>query len=62
MGNAIFVLIAVIIAFAFLWFVFSRKNYSDAEDVETFVCSECGEKHCNCYKEDPQKRESDFDN
>ncbi len=46
----------VFIVFLFAWILFHKKKDRDAEkisdSVETFTCGECGDKHCNCYKDD----------
>lgn len=53
--------ILVLLITVFVIFIIVRKPASEEkEEVEaetkdiavTYVCTECGEKHCNCYKED----------
>ncbi|MCP4111485.1 MAG: hypothetical protein GY749_39145 [Desulfobacteraceae bacterium] len=51
MSTIIIVLIAALAAFLFFWIVFYKKeNSKDKPDV-IYTCGECGESHCNCYKE-----------
>jgi hypothetical protein len=40
--------IVIVIALA-LFFYYRRKT--EKEHIETFVCDQCGEMHCDCKKE-----------
>jgi len=44
----------VLAVFLVLWIVFFKKRQEnrDESDVITYTCNECGEKNCNCYRED----------
>ena len=47
---AVVVLAALIAGFS-LWLVLSQPK--DAKETPVrFVCEECGETHCNCYREE----------
>jgi hypothetical protein len=45
------VALTIILAALALWLVFSQPKETEAEPV-TFVCEECGETHCDCYRKD----------
>jgi RsiW-degrading membrane proteinase PrsW (M82 family) len=51
MWETILVSFAVLVVFLFLWIVFYKKQTPENKPA-AFVCSECGDRHCNCYKED----------
>jgi hypothetical protein len=51
MGGTIVAVIAAFAVFIILWFLLSRRNKQE-DTPATFVCTECGEKDCNCYRED----------
>lgn len=51
MWATILVSFGLLIVFLFLWILFYKEQDSEEKPAK-FVCSECGEKHCNCYKED----------
>ncbi len=46
----------IFVAFLSIWIVFHKKRDGDADEipdkVEIFTCGECGDKHCNCYRDD----------
>jgi len=48
--NIIFVVIAVSVGFVILWFALYRKK--GAGKAVTYVCEQCGERHCNCNRMD----------
>lgn len=45
------VALAILVAAFSLWLVFSRPRAAEEKPV-TFICEECGETHCNCYRKD----------
>jgi hypothetical protein len=45
------VALTIIVAALALWLVFSQPGETEEEPV-TFICEECGETHCNCYRKD----------
>jgi hypothetical protein len=51
--NIIIVFIMVLAALAILWWVLSRKK--DTQKPVTYVCPQCGDHHCDCYREDKTK-------
>ena len=51
MGGTIVALLAVFAIFLIFWLVLSRRKGQEDKPV-TYVCMECGEKHCNCYRKD----------
>ena len=51
MSVTIVVLIAAFAVFLIFWFVLSRRKQQEDKPL-TYVCMECGEKNCNCYRED----------
>ena len=56
--NIIIIFIAVLAAFVILWLVLSKKK--DSQKAVAYVCPNCGEHHCDCYKADdtsPQDRD-----
>ncbi len=58
MSGTVFVVLAAFAVFLVLWFVLSRRKDREDKPV-TYVCMECGEKNCNCYREEeiPEKEE-----
>ena len=57
--KIIFVFIAVSVGFVILWVVLSKKQ--DTKKQVTYVCTQCGERNCNCNRMDEIKS-SDKDN
>jgi len=58
MNGIIVVFIAAFAVFILLWLVLSRqKKHEDKPD--TYVCNECNEKNCNCYREDEIPKRKD---
>ncbi len=55
MGTALLLCFLILAAFLSLWiFLDKKRNSADKPEDKptvTYICSECGEKHCNCYKE-----------
>lgn len=51
MSGTIVVLLVAFAVFLVFWLVLSKRKQPDDKPV-TYVCMECGEKHCNCYRED----------
>src|SRR4030042_6770417 len=46
-------------AFYLLYITRYRRREND-ERIPTFICSECGERHCSCHKEDESKSGRDM--
>jgi len=51
--KIIFVFIAVSVGLAILWVVLSKKQ--DKREQATYVCTQCGERDCNCNRMDEIK-------
>ncbi len=55
MGTALLACFLLLIAFLSLWIFLHKKRNSrekpDDKPTVTYICSDCGEKNCNCYKE-----------
>lgn len=51
MEGTIVAVIAAFAVFIILWFVLSRRKQREDKPA-TYVCMDCGEKDCNCYRED----------
>jgi len=51
--NIIIVFILVLAAAVILWWALSRKK--DPKKPVTYVCSQCGDHHCDCYREGETK-------
>ena len=43
-------LIIIILICVVGYIVFSRMKEKEEEPIDTYVCSECGEKHCDCNR------------
>lgn len=58
MSGTIIALIAAFAVFLVFWLVLSRRKQQEDKPV-TYVCTECGKKNCNCYRDDeiPKKQE-----
>ncbi|QTA88114.1 Uncharacterized protein dnm_041545 [Desulfonema magnum] len=53
MWLTVFISFCILVLCLFFWIVFYKKPQKNAKDGSvTYVCSECGSRHCNCYKED----------
>jgi hypothetical protein len=50
MSGTIITILAAFAVFLVLWIVLSRRKEREEKPV-TYVCMECGEKDCNCYRE-----------
>ena len=46
-----FVLILVIVIAALIGFRFAKVGRKPEKEIPTYVCPDCGERHCNCYLE-----------
>ena len=51
--NIIYVVVAVSVGCLILWFALYRKK--DTEKAVTYVCTQCGERDCNCSRVDEVK-------
>ncbi len=48
--KIIVVFIIVLVAVLTLWLAFSKKK--DSQKPVVYSCQNCGEHHCDCYRED----------
>jgi hypothetical protein len=51
MSGTIVALLAAFAIFIVFWLVLSRRKGQEEKPV-TYVCTECGEKDCSCYRQD----------
>jgi hypothetical protein len=51
MSGTIITILAAFAVFLVLWIVLSRRKEKEEKPV-TYVCMECGEKDCICYREE----------
>jgi hypothetical protein len=42
--------VAAVVVFTVVWILWLKKSRSDAKK-PVFTCSRCGEKHCDCHRE-----------
>jgi preprotein translocase subunit YajC len=56
MSGTIITILSAFAVFIIFWFVLSRRKQQEDKPV-TYVCMECGEKNCNCYREDEIPKE-----
>jgi hypothetical protein len=52
-----YIVILILICVAVIAFILIRKR-KIADRIDTFVCTECGEKHCICHKEEKSDPEN----
>mgnify|MGYP001087936765 CR=1 FL=1 len=58
MGGTIVAVIAAFAVFVVLWLVLSRQKKRE-DKPDTYVCTECNEQNCNCYREDEIPKRKD---
>jgi hypothetical protein len=51
----IVLLTLIVVAAAFIWLRIIKRSNEPEKDLPTYVCPECGDKHCNCYLEEELK-------